>query len=550
MKKIKYLFGRHWPLFLASFALFFLLFRNPYSTRTLIPNFEPFPDSFHYVTVARCFIAEGTWNLCRSGLQTGLPGSDPSVPQGYSLALLPGFLLSFDPRTFYFTNVFLSYLSVVLLYAILKKITKEPFIHALVLGITVTSYHFFWLPTLAMAENLLVPLFLLSCYLMLQKTTKKVLLATGTVAVAFYFTKFAYVPLVVTLVAVQFFKMALPNLRQKKYKQTLIATIILGLPILLLLPFSYNFAKSIAFLLRIITPKTQAPGSSTVTNSYFGMSVFADHFSEYVQILLGHPARFLWDVRPWFSKLIGWLGFLGILSALIKPKHRTFALYLGISTLAQTIFMSTFYAFDSRYIFTGFFAILLGLALLLDNISSQKRIQMLLKKLSIPKKLFVPGTTLILGIILLGSRLLPLKSQVMLNLKYAESPWWYLSIQEYNAFFSSRREEQAQLISLTSPYMVDFFTNNTYVVLPFDEQQDFNQKKLEVWGVPNNQSLLETYTQKLTNGEKIYLANYGIEASGQFKNTFKKYSETFELEKVHEGCFNLCNIYTVSLSKE
>ena len=280
------------------------------------------------------------------------------------------------------------------------------------------------------------------------------------------------------------------------------------------------------------------------------MSVFADHFSEYVQILLGHPARFLWDVRPWFSKLIGWLGFLGILSALIKPKHRTFALYLGISTLAQTIFMSTFYAFDSRYIFTGFFAILLGLALLLDNISSQKRIQMLLKKLSIPKKLFVPGTTLILGIILLGSRLLPLKSQVMLNLKYAESPWWYLSIQEYNAFFSSRREEQAQLISLTSPYMVDFFTNNTYVVLPFDEQQDFNQKKLEVWGVPNNQSLLETYTQKLTNGEKIYLANYGIEASGQFKNTFKKYSETFELEKVHEGCFNLCNIYTVSLSKE
>ena len=550
MKKIKYLFGRHWPLFLASFALFFLLFRNPYSTRTLIPNFEPFPDSFHYVTVARCFIAEGTWNLCRSGLQTGLPGSDPSVPQGYSLALLPGFLLSFDPRTFYFTNVFLSYLSVVLLYAILKKITKEPFIHALVLGITVTSYHFFWLPTLAMAENLLVPLFLLSCYLMLQKTTKKVLLATGTVSVAFYFTKFAYVPLVVTLVAVQFFKMALPNLRQKKYKQTLIATIILGLPILLLLPFSYNFAKSIAFLLRIITPKTQAPGSSTVTNSYFGMSVFADHFSEYVQILLGHPARFLWDVRPWFSKLIGWLGFLGILSALIKPKHRTFALYLGISTLAQTIFMSTFYAFDSRYIFTGFFAILLGLALLLDNISSQKRIQMLLKKLSIPKKLFVPGTTLILGIILLGSRLLPLKSQVMLNLKYAESPWWYLSIQEYNAFFSSRREEQAQLISLTSPYMVDFFTNNTYVVLPFDEQQDFNQKKLEVWGVPNNQSLLETYTQKLTNGEKIYLANYGIEASGQFKNTFKKYSETFELEKVHEGCFNLCNIYTVSLSKE
>ena len=407
MKKIKYLFGRHWPLFLASFALFFLLFRNPYSTRTLIPNFEPFPDSFHYVTVARCFIAEGTWNLCRSGLQTGLPGSDPSVPQGYSLALLPGFLLSFDPRTFYFTNVFLSYLSVVLLYAILKKITKEPFIHALVLGITVTSYHFFWLPTLAMAENLLVPLFLLSCYLMLQKTTKKVLLATGTVAVAFYFTKFAYVPLVVTLVAVQFFKMALPNLRQKKYKQTLIATIILGLPILLLLPFSYNFAKSIAFLLRIITPKTQAPGSSTVTNSYFGMSVFADHFSEYVQILLGHPARFLWDVRPWFSKLIGWLGFLGILSALIKPKHRTFALYLGISTLAQTIFMSTFYAFDSRYIFTGFFAILLGLALLLDNISSQKRIQMLLKKLSIPKKLFVPGTTLILGIILLGSRFFP-----------------------------------------------------------------------------------------------------------------------------------------------
>ena len=545
MQKLKSLVIKHWPLLIASFALFFLLFRNPYGTRNLISNFEPFPDSFHYVTVARCFISEGTWNLCRSGLQTDLAGYKSSVPEGYSLVLLPGFLLSFDARTFYFTNVALSYLSLLLLYLILKKINKSNLIQALILGITVTSYHFYWLPTLAMAENLLIPLFLLSGYVLLLKPTKKVIVATGGVAASFYFTKFAYVPIAFSLLLTQFFQLVLDKHKKRTNSELLVNLSLLGLPLILLLPFSHDLNKSLSFLSSFFSKKDSP--LTTTTNSYFSTTTFGHYFSEYLKILIGNPARFLWDVRPWFQKGVGIFGILGLLTGLMEKKYRPLAFYFILSTITQIIFMSTFYAFDSRYIYTGFFAVLIGFAMMLEHILLQKRIRKLFKKISFGKDMMTVLVTVGLGVIIFWSRLMPIKSQVMINLKYAETPWWYLSIQEYNAFFSNRREEQAQLISLTSPFMIDFFTNNTYVVLPFDEQQDFNQKKINVWGISDEQTLLETYTQKLENGEHLYIADYGIQAAGQFRNTFKLYNQAFTLEKVHEGCYNLCNIYSLSL---
>ena len=98
--------------------------------------------------------------------------------------------------------------------------------------------------------------------------------------------------------------------------------------------------------------------------------------------------------------------------------------------------------------------------------------------------------------------------------------------------------------------MIDFFANNTYTVLPFDEQQDFSNQRDNVWGIPKDQTLMETYTQKLEAGENLYLADYGIQATGRFKSTFQNYTETFHIEKMQSGCFDLCNIYKVTLREE
>lgn len=543
---------KHWPLVLASAVLFVLLFKNPYNTRTLIPNFEPFPDTFHYVTVARCFLERGEWHLCRGGIQHELPGAKPSVPQAYSLALIPGFIYNFDPRTFYYSNVVLSFVSLILLYAILRKSTNNQLIQLFTLAVSVSSYHVYWLPTLAMAENLLIPLYLLGTYLLLLSKSKKQLVAIGLVATAIYFTKYAYVPLSASLLL--FGGIAILAAQQKHFskprtflKQTIWDSVCMVIPVVVLLPFSHNFSNSLKLLTNLITPKAESGSQASGTGSYFSMQTANKYFPDYLAIYLGKPARFLWDVRPWFSQLIGIGGVLGLFSGLMTSKLLLLAGFLLVSNLAQAAFMSTFYAFDSRYIYSGFFAVLIGFALLLDHISTRKLLHVKLKKFTV--------TPVVLSIVLVGvcsvlvllPKITPVKSQVAINLKYAETPWWYLSILEYNSFFANKREEQPQLITLTSPFMVDYFSNNTYTVLPFDEQQDFNGQKANVWGISEDQLLVDTFQQKLENGESLYIANYGVEATDRFRSTFAQYQETFLLDKVHEGCYNLCNIYQVSL---
>lgn len=544
---------KHWPLVLASAVLFVLLFRNPYNDRTLIPNFEPFPDTFHYVTVARCFLQRGEWLLCRDGIQHELPGAQPSVPQAYSLALIPGFMFNFDPRTFYYSNVVLSFFSLMLLYGILKKITQKQSIQLFALAVVVTSYHVYWLPTLAMAENLLIPLYLLGTYLLMLQKSKKQLVALGLVATAIYFTKYAYVPLSASLLL--FAGIAILTAHAKLVKKPLqlikkagLDFIFLTVPVLALLPFSHNFSNSVRLLEDIFLPK---PVTETVpksgTGTYFSLQTARQYFPDYLYIHLGKPARFLWDVRPWYPQLIGIGGVLGLLTGLMTSKKRLLAGFLLVSSISQAAFMATFYAFDSRYIYSGFFAMAIGFAMILDHISERKLFHIKAKKVMLTPKSIAWILVAVCTVLILLPRASTVKSQVGINLKYAETPWWYLSVLDYNSFFATRREEQPQLITLTSPFMIDYYSNNTYTVLPFDEQQDFNNQKDTVWGIPEDQTLIDTYRSKLEAGENLYISNYGIEATNRFKSTFAQYQTLFDLEKVQEGCYNLCNIYRVSL---
>jgi hypothetical protein len=146
----------HWPLLIAVFILAALLFRNPFSDRTLIPNFDPFPDAFHYVTPPWCLLQGKGWRLCRPEYE----GIKPDVPPLYSLTLLPFFAVMNDPRMFYFANVLLSFISLVLLYTILKKVTANAPTIFFVLLLYVTNYFIYWYPSLAMAENLIMTLVL------------------------------------------------------------------------------------------------------------------------------------------------------------------------------------------------------------------------------------------------------------------------------------------------------------------------------------------------------------------------------------------------------
>ncbi|MBP7876063.1 hypothetical protein KA012_03670, partial [Candidatus Woesebacteria bacterium] len=108
-------------VFSIPILLFLLLaFKQPYSGRSLIGNFDPFPDSFYYVVSPLRLLSTGKYEIAtRYGV------AKQSVPPLYGMALLPGYVLNPDPRTYYFTNVLLGIGSIALLGLIVKKTTKS-----------------------------------------------------------------------------------------------------------------------------------------------------------------------------------------------------------------------------------------------------------------------------------------------------------------------------------------------------------------------------------------------------------------------------------------
>ena len=96
------------------FAL--LIYKNPFSQRTLIPNFEPFPDTFHYINPALSLLKGNGFSINRDGRVIR-----PNVPPLYSLSLIPAFAIKLDPRISYYSNAALAFISLFLFWSILKN---------------------------------------------------------------------------------------------------------------------------------------------------------------------------------------------------------------------------------------------------------------------------------------------------------------------------------------------------------------------------------------------------------------------------------------------
>src|SRR4051812_8668973 len=94
-----------------------LLLKNPFSSRNLISNLEPYPDTIHYTNGALSLIHGYGITLTREG--RSIP---TAVPPLYSIILVPLYIINNDPRVFYFTNIILSLVSLLMFYKILRKL--------------------------------------------------------------------------------------------------------------------------------------------------------------------------------------------------------------------------------------------------------------------------------------------------------------------------------------------------------------------------------------------------------------------------------------------
>lgn len=519
-----------------------LLYKDPFSQRTLIPNLEPFPDTIHYIVPARSLASGDEFLVKREGRSL-----IPSVKPIYSLILVPGYLLNKDPRFFYFTNFILALLSAFLFFSIIRRITNNLWILALIFLLYITNYFIYWFPNLAMAENLLLPLYLGGVWLILEKVSIKKSSLVGILSLTFYMTKSAAAPLTASFLFIYAIKVFI---EKRILGERLKFWVALGLGFILMLVPTLLYDSLLGrdniltnlFSLASSGSPVVSDRETPTSSAWFSPSYINKNLPLYLNALIGGQMRFLWDFTPIVPKFAGLGSILGLLIALFVKKMRFLSFSLIILLFSSILFISTFYAADARYIYQAIPTLLIGFAIflifLLNFLKNRKAVFY-----------FIVG---LLFLFYLSTSSLRLKNQISLNLKYAETPWYYISVLKMNEYFTSDKvtnNKKPVLISALPPYLIDYYANGNYTLLPLSYDQEFRGQVVRevVWGPNDYSNLLNLYKKYLTEGYKVYVSRAGLGNEGYTNRDFNTIVEEFDTKLVLEGCFNQCNIYSVKL---
>jgi len=536
---------RHGAFWVTLCLFVLLLAKNPFSIRTLIPNFEPYPDTIHYINSAQSFIKGHGLQIWREGraLKT-------TVPPLYSLVLIPAFLINNDARMFYFANIILALLSFVLFYLIIRKlITNNHLLITLIsLFLYVTNYFIYWYPSLAMAENLTLFLFMGGIYLLLLPVTRRNIILASIIPIAFYITKYASIPLAGFYFLSYLVKIVIPLKKGIQSKITTIATYTLTSTILFLL---YSFWEWQA-------KGPLKPSALIGSGSWFSLQYLPSHLPEYLKAMMGgYSVRFLWDNTPIVPIFIGIPGLLGLIFGIFKKQTRILFIALLSILLSSILFMSTFYSIDMRYLYHAIPTLLIGFVMFWEVVISSMDSRLrgndktALSSSGLPRgsRLLFTSLLMILFIFYFSTNAIRLKKQIMLNLKYAETPWYYLSVVKLNEYFATlpKKEHKPIVISSLIPYYIDFFSNKTYGLLPLSLEQEFRSNRKEAWGNNDYSDLLSLYKSYLNRGYDIYVHNYGLGNEKKLQNDHDAIHTYFKTTLVSTGCLGACNIWKVNL---
>lgn len=523
-----------------------LIFKDPFSQRTLIPNLEPHPDTFTYINPALNFVKGNGFNVNRQGRVI-----KPHVPPLYSISLIPSFVVRSDPRMAYYTNVVLALVSLFLFRAILRKILINRLVIYLLLILYITNYFIYWVPTLVMAENLTLALFLGAIFFLLSKLSKINLFILATLTVSMYATKYASISISITLISLCLLKILLgKSIIKQKIQLALCFISVTTLFCFLIAVFEQTtkgnsiISQAVLFLSLIYdnTPSSNS-GSAVVSNSWFGIQYINQNLPLYINSLLGRSNRFLWDNTPLVPNIIALTGLAGIIGGFFRKQFRFISFSLFAFTVTTIIFMSTFYSFDARYIYIVIPILFIGFGLFLGCLAD---------KAGTNKNLIVNFLAFIFVCIYLISSFTRIKSQISLNLRYAETPWYYISVLKMNEYFTKDKivdSKKPVLISALPPFLIDYYTNENYSLLPLSYEQEFRGQETRqiVWGPNDYSDLPKLYKKYLDTGYDVYVSRAGLGNEGYTNEDFNTIIKNFATQLVQSGCFDQCNIYSVKL---
>lgn len=534
-------------IFLICLILFcILLFKDVFSARTLIPNMEPFPDSIHYVNATRSLLNGDGLFIVREGRALAT-----SVPPLYSFFLAPAYIINSDPRMFYFINVLLALASYFIFYRLLIMLVNNSIIRNFILFLYITNYYLYWFPNLAMAENLILFLFLSFLMLLLSKASWTNVFLAGILTFSFYSTKYASVTLTACALFAYFIKLFL-LWRNKKFKIKGFF-LFFGSASLAFLAFSLSeyITKNVIPLSFLITfgsnfSDQSSQGSKQISEAprWFSFIYAKVNISHYLNVITGGSERFLWDFSPMAPRFVAIGGLLGLIFGVFMKRFLLINITLLMMLVSSILFMSTFYSVDMRYIYQTIPTLLLGFGIFM---------QIVIDKIQKPwfRTLFYIGLTF-LAIFYFSTNALRIKNQIMLNIKHGETPWYYVTVQELNKYFTPDKILMGKKPIVISPmpaYYIDFFSNGNYNLLPLSPQQEFRNFKETVYGPNDYSDLIKLYKKYLENGWNVYVTNYGLGNEKYLHDDFDIIKQIFKLTEVSNECFNACNIYRIDFKK-
>lgn len=543
-------------LFFCLSILLLLLARNPFSLRTLIPVLDPFPDSIHYTNSAFSLLKGKGFVVEREGMSI-----QADVPPLYSLTLLPSFLIFHDVRTFYFTNVFLSIAAFLLFYRLVRLSFTRKRIQLLVLLSYLICLPLSWYTTLPMAENLILPLFLVGLNLMVEDFTFKKSLLMAVVSVCFYATKYASIPLLFAFAFLYFLKIWLESFeisggnthKSGRLKNSALFILSLALFVGIFEIFEYTskgtgiITQIIPLFLKVFVPYhvMSAPSEVSSQNVFFSTVFIYRNLTSYLGWLVGGVIYILWMPTRILSPIFAVPSFIGLFLALTQKKWRGLALSLIISLAAVLLFMMSFYTTDGRYFWNAVPTIFLGFGFFLS----------LLEDILREKFSFIASAIvfMLIGVVILIQNFSPVKSAIMLNLRHAETPWPYISILRLNTYLKDHPAGNAVIpvvITPLSPYYVDYFRTEKVILLPLDQKQEARSNdQLHVYGKYDFTDLHKVYADFIRKGVPVYFASYGIGNDKDMRSSQQALSDDFALNEVDSGCENVCNLYQLQLKK-
>lgn len=547
MKRLFQFFNRYQELFFRLVLFFAIIFfillswKNPYNDTSLIGNFDPFPDTMHYVVPARNFVLTGKFALEYNGQTTNI-----GVPPLYSWFLIPAYFINSDARTFYYVNIFLGLISIYLLYKISRRLSQSSFITGLILFLYTGTFVIFWQTQLAMSENILLPVmlgFILS--VLPEKLTYKNLVLSTVLAVLLYGSKYAALPCTLFALLFLVFKIIFTSFSLKKlmFRQLFLvaATAV----------FVFTFVNGHQFLenfTTLINANFNHNAVAQEATSWFGFANLENSFPKYFKALMGYPIYNLWETKAILPFALAAFVLIWSLYALGMKKYRSLAILVIGFTVAQLVFLSLTVMIEGRYAFIFLPVIYTGLAAFCGW-----------GKEFFEKHLGQNKTTIItLLLVILSAATFSFyhfpewKTQLLVNFQGSERPWWHIAMVKEDQILKQRSvNQESWLISIMPPFMWDFYRYHSeynYQIMPFANSQDFSSTN--IWinnGLPNvlNTDLPAFYASQSAQGRKIYLSTVGFNEG--YRRTISFYEKFFNFEILDENCGNLCQLFKLEL---